>query len=98
MVVVVNHLHLTKPIESLRESMDRDALPQLSRLPGFVEAFLVNSDETHGIVIIVWEDRASAENGGKVMGPGWFHDNVAPFLASEQLRSVNEVVARLKAS
>jgi len=97
MVVVVNHLHLNKPIESLRESFDKEGLPLLARQPGFIEVFLVQSDVDHGIVIIVWEDRASADNGGKVMGPTWFHDNIAPYLASEQQRTVNEVVSTLRA-
>lgn len=96
LVFVVNHLHPTKPIDELRESFEKEGLPLLARQPGFIESFLVKSDEYHGIAIIVWDDRASPDNGGKVMGPTWFHDNVALYLSSEQLRSVNDVVVMLK--
>ena len=31
-------------------------------------------------------------NGAKTFGPTWFAKNVAPYLASEQQRSVGEVI------
>ena len=42
--------------------------------------------------MILWDSLENARNGGAVMGPGWFAQNIAPHLASDQVRTVEEVL------
>ena len=92
MYAVVNHLHVTKPIDEYREPMERELKPQLLGMPGFVAFHFVKVADDRAIVILLWQDAASADNGARQFGPGWFRTNVAPFLASEQQRSQGEVI------
>ena len=92
MYAVVNHLHLTKQIDEYRESVERELKPMLMAMPGFVAFHLVKVADDKCIVILLWEDATSADNGAKKFGPGWFHTNIAPYLASEQQRSQGEVI------
>jgi heme-degrading monooxygenase HmoA len=92
MFAVVNHLHFTKPVDEFRQPVQQEGLPLLKSLPGFKDFMLVKVSEDRAIVILLWEDGASAENGSKTFGPTWFARNFAPFLASEQQRSVGPVI------
>ncbi len=97
MFAVVNHLHLTKSTDEIGAAMQAEGLPILSQLPGFLDFHFVKVDDSHGIVIILWDTPANAQNGSAVFGPTWFAQNVAPFLASEQQRSVGPVLVSYKA-
>jgi len=92
MFAVVNHLHLNKPADEIAAAMQQEGLPILSRLPGFQDFYFVKVDDSHGIVIILWDTPANAQSGSQTFGPTWFAQNVAPFLASEQQRSVGPVL------
>lgn len=94
MFAVINHLHLDVPVETLKASMDAEGIPLLASLPGFKHIYYVKEDDTHAVVILLWETAADAENGSKVFGPSWFATNIAPHLASPQRRSMGPVVAQ----
>ena len=93
MVAVVNHLHFTIPIDDLRSIVQEDGIPLLSSLNGFKDFYFVKVDSTHAVVIILWNDAASADAGARVMGPNWFAKHFKPFLASPEDRCVGEVLA-----
>lgn len=92
MYAVVNHLHLSKPVDEFRATVANEGLPLLRELPGFKGFYFIKADPDHAIVVLLWEDAASADNGARTFGPTWFAKNVAPFLASEQQRSTGEVL------
>lgn len=92
MFAVVNHLHFNKPVDEVRESVLNGGLPILAGLPGFRDFYFVKSAEDRAIVILLWEDAPSAVNGSNVFGPTWFNDNIIPYLAGEQQRSVGPVI------
>ncbi len=92
MFAVVNHLYLTKPVDEFREPLERDGLPLLASQPGFIAFHLVRAADDHAIVVILWESPAAAQNGAAVFGPTWFHNNIIPYLKSEQQRSVGPVL------
>lgn len=94
MFAVVNHIHLSKPVDELRLPVEKEGLPLLSSFPGFQDFYFVKVDDTHLIFIILWDTAANAQNGAQKFGPTWFAQNVAPFLASDQQRSVGEVIVR----
>jgi heme-degrading monooxygenase HmoA len=92
MYAVVNHLHLSVPVDQIVEGMEREAIPLLKGLPGFQGIHLVKVASDRAIVVLFWDSAANADNGAKTFGPTWFAKNIAPYLASEQQRSVGEVI------
>jgi hypothetical protein len=92
MYAVVNHLHFSKPVDELRKAVEEEGLPLLVSLPGFKDLFFVKVAEDRAIVILLWQDAASADSGAKIFGPTWFAKNFAPYLASEQQRSSGPVI------
>ncbi|MBP9502851.1 MAG: hypothetical protein KBF17_11885 [Candidatus Promineofilum sp.] len=92
MFAVVNHLHFNIPVDEIRDTIKNEGAPILAGLPGFRDFYLVKSAEDRAIVILLWEDAPSAVNGSKVFGPTWFNDNIIPYLADEQQRSVGPVI------
>jgi heme-degrading monooxygenase HmoA len=93
MVAVVNHLHLNIPVDDLVSKVQSEGFPLLAEYPGFRGAYLVKAAADRCIVILLWETQADAESGARQFGPGWFKDNIAVHLASEQQRSAGPVVA-----
>jgi heme-degrading monooxygenase HmoA len=94
MHAVVNHLHLNKPVDEVRNSLEAEGLPLLASQPGFENFYFVKVDDSHAIVIIIWASAADAQNGAQQFGPTWFAKNIAPYLASDQQRSMGEVIVR----
>ena len=92
MFAVVNHLDVTKPVDELGVAIEQEGASVLAGLPGFKGFHFVKVDDTHCIVIILWNTPADAQNGAQQFGPGWFAQNIAPYLASEQERSVGPVL------
>jgi hypothetical protein len=89
---VVNHLHLKVPVEQIRSATEQEGLPILKGLPGFQGVNLVKTADDRMIVILYWDSPANADNGARTFGPTWFAKNIVPYLASEQQRSVGEVI------
>jgi hypothetical protein len=71
--------------------VDADGLPLLSSLPGFRGFYAVEEAADRAALVVLWESREAAMNRAQVVGPGWFHKNIAPHLASEQVRTLGEV-------
>lgn len=92
MHAVVNQLHFNKPVDEFRTALTDELLPLITSLPGFTDFNYVKVSDDRAIVIIFWQDAASAENGANTIGPTWFAENFAPYLASEQQRSTGEVI------
>jgi hypothetical protein len=94
MYAVVNHLHLSIPVDQIVDGVEREGISLLKTLPGFQGVNLVKVASDRVIVILYWDSAANADNGAKTFGPTWFAKNIAPYLASEQQRSVGELVVR----
>ncbi len=92
MYAVINHLHFSRPADDFRAAIEQDGLPLLASLPGFVDFLFVKTSEDRAVVVLVWRDAASADNGAKTFGPTWFAKHLAPHLASEQQRSGGPVL------
>lgn len=92
MFAVVNHLHLNKPVDEIRVSIEQEGAPLLATFPGFQGFYFVKEAEDRAIVIILWATPADAQSGAQKFGSTWFAQNIAPFLASEQQRSVGPVL------
>jgi heme-degrading monooxygenase HmoA len=94
MVAVINHLHLSKPVDELVGPLEKEGLPILASQPGFRDFYFVKTAADRATVIILWQDAEAAANGARAFGSTWFAQNFAPFLASEQERRTGEVVVR----
>ena len=92
MFAVINHLHLTKPVATLREPLEREVVPIMTKQPGFHSFSLVQTAEDRAVGIILWADEESAANGARVFGPTMFAVQIAPYLASEQDRMVGPIL------
>jgi heme-degrading monooxygenase HmoA len=96
MYAVVNHLHLSKPIDTFQSGLETEGMPLLASLPGFQNFYFVRVAEDRAIVILLWESAEAAERGARTFGPTWFAKHIAPHLASEQQRSAGEVIAQAR--
>jgi hypothetical protein len=93
MHAVINHLHVDMPVEQLRPGLEAGLLPLIRQLKGFRAFYFMREAEDRAAVVIIWATAEDAQNGAAIIGPGWFAQNVAPHLASEQVRAVGEVLA-----
>ena len=82
MFAVVNHLHLTIPVEQLRQGVEDEAIPLLAAVEGFRGFYFVQEAPDRAIVILMWESGESAAKGAQLFGPTWFAKHIAPNLAS----------------
>jgi hypothetical protein len=89
---VINHLHLSIPVDQIIEPLRGEGLAVLQAQPGFRGFQLIREADDRATAIILWEDGAAAQAGAAVFGPTWFAANIAPHLASEQQRTVGPVV------
>ena len=95
MFAVINRLHVSKPVNEFQATIEQEGLlPLLSSLPGYQSFYFVRLSEDQGVVIILWDSAAEAANGANVIGPTWFAQHIGPHLASEQQRSVGEVIVQ----
>ena len=92
MFAVVNHLQFSKPVDDFRVALEKEGLPLLASNKGFIDFHFVKEAEDKAIVLILWEDAASAQAGAKSFGPTWFTANLKPYLVGPELRSVGEVI------
>ena len=44
--IVMNHLHLDIPIEQVTAKMEKEAIPMISGLPGFIGVYLTENRRT----------------------------------------------------
>jgi heme-degrading monooxygenase HmoA len=93
MHAVVNHLHFTRPAEDFVQPMLDEGIALLANMPGFRGVYYVKEADDRGIIILLWESLADAAHASKTFGSTWFNDRIFPYLASEQRRTVGEVLA-----
>ena len=91
MYAVINHYHLSIPVDQIRPRFE-EAVPVVASMQGFQGAYLVKHADDQATLLLFWDTDADAENANKRMGPSWFATNVAPHLASPPQRSVGEVI------
>ena len=94
MYVVINHLHLDIPVDQILDSLREEFVPSLAGLKGFRHYYLVKEAEDRATVLIFYETAEDAANGAAAIGPTYFARHIAPHLASEQVRTVGEVVVQ----
>jgi hypothetical protein len=94
--VVINHLHLTVPVDQLATVVAREFELIFRAQPGFERFYLVKVGEEEAIVVIVWADEAAAANGASVIGPTLFAKHLVPVLASPQERTVGTAVVTIE--
>ena len=94
MYIVINHLHLSIPVNQVCPGLEQEGIPLLEGLPGFHGLYFVEHTEDRATVILLWESASDADNEAKTFGPTWFAKNIAPYLASEQQRSGGEVIVQ----
>ncbi len=94
--VVVNHLHLTVPVDQLATTVAREFELVFRAQPGFERFYLVKVGEVEAIVVIVWADEAAAEKGASVIGPTLFARHLVPVLASPQERTVGTALVTIE--
>jgi hypothetical protein len=92
MHAVVNHLHFKVPVAQLLPAIEQEFRPALAGLEGFHAFHIVQVAEDRAIVLIFWASAFHAQHGANVIGPTLFAKHIAPHLASEQQRSVGEVI------
>jgi hypothetical protein len=97
MFAVINHLHFSKPVAEFRAGLAQEGLPLLASQPGFRDFYFVQEGEDRAAVIILWASAEDAANGARAFGPTWFAQHIAPYLASEQQRSMGEVMVQYQA-
>ena len=52
MYVVINHVHLTVPVEQLRQPLEMEGVPILAAQPGFAGFAFVREADDRAVVII----------------------------------------------
>ncbi len=92
MYAVINHLQFNKPVEEFKAILQNDGIPVLSKNAGFIDFHFIKVDEYKAIVLIIWEDAASAQAGAKSFGPTWFATHVKPFLTGAENRDTGEII------
>jgi hypothetical protein len=97
MHAVVSHLYLTIPTDQLGTAAKQSGLAVLKQQPGFRGLNLVKVANDRVIVVLYWDTAADAQHGTATFGPTRFAQNIAPFLSSEQQRSVGEVIVQYSA-
>lgn len=93
MHIVVNHLHLGRPVPvDALIALAEEALPACRQIPGFVSAQLVRVDDEHHMMVVIGEseETLSAVSGGP--GGAWVGTHLRPLLTRPPERYVGEVL------
>jgi heme-degrading monooxygenase HmoA len=94
--IVINHLHLTEPVDGLVDEIRAAFEPAFGAQPGFRHFWLVREADDRAAVIIEWESPEAAMAGSQAIGPTVFHDVIARRLAGEQVRTMGAVVVEIE--
>jgi hypothetical protein len=97
-VIVVNHLHLSEPIDGIRAEIAREFEPAFRAQPGFRNFWLVRNADDRVTVIIEWDSAEHAASGAGAIGSTVFNRVIAPRLAGDQDRSMGPVVVEVEPS
>lgn len=93
MYAVVNHLRFKDPVtQATIEQFQNDAIPRL-RQAGCLGTHVVEVDERHLILVILFASRAVADRITETIGSPFMREHVVHLLGEPTQRSVGEVVA-----
>jgi len=92
MFAIMRKYHGQQPgaIAEIGRRFQAELLPQLSRLPGFVSYNLVHAPNDVGIVVQVFQDRASGEAANKI-AVDWAKQNVAALAGTPEI-TMGEII------
>jgi hypothetical protein len=76
--VVINRITLSVPAGEVLADIEREVVPVLAALDGFVGFTLVQTGPAEVVVIIRWTSVDAAAAGAGVLGPGAFNTWIAP--------------------
>lgn len=94
--IVINHLHLSEPVDGLVDEIRATFEPAFRAQAGFRHFWLVREGDDRAAVIIEWDTPDDAIAGSQAIGPTVFASVIAPRLASDQVRSVGPVLVEIE--
>lgn len=93
MHAVVNHLSFAEPVtQATIEKFQNDAIPRM-REAGCLGIHVVQVDDRHLILVILFESRDAADRLTETIGSPFMREHVVPLLDQATQRSIGEVVA-----
>jgi hypothetical protein len=94
--IVVNHLHLSEPVQDATIEASREAV-QLVVDAGGLAAHVVEVDDKHLILVLLFASAEDADRIAREVGGPWMREHLTPLLAGGTERNVGEVVASARA-
>ena len=92
MHTVVNHLHLSEPVQETTVEASREAL-QLVVDAGGLSAHVAKVDDKPLILVLLFTSAEDADRIAREVGGPWMKEHITPLLADGTERSLGEVVA-----
>lgn len=94
MYAVVNHMKLSRPLDSnIIERMSSELMSNLAKMPDFANALCVQVADDGIVIVVICESEEALERCHQEVGSPWVGANLAPYLASTD-RKVGPVIAR----
>jgi hypothetical protein len=90
--VVVNHLHLRDAVTDTTVQAAQEAVQGVVAAGGLA-AHVVEVDDRHLILVLMFAGPEDAERVSREVGGPWMRENIVPLLARDTERSVGEVIA-----
>jgi len=91
---VVNLLTFKEPIDrALFEAAERELVPRMREVEGFVDLYVVQTSATEVILVILADTVETLDRIATEIGSPWMMTNVVPLLAGPPQRHVGPVVA-----
>jgi hypothetical protein len=90
--VVVNHLHLSDPLNEETTKALHDAV-HLVVDAGGLSAQVAKVDDRHLILLLTFANAEEADRVAREVGGPWMREHIVPLLARDTDRSVGEVIA-----
>jgi hypothetical protein len=89
---VVNHLHLSDPLNEETTKALHDAV-HLVVDAGGLSAQVAKVDDRHLILLLTFANAEEADRVAREVGGPWMREHIVPLLAGDTDRSVGEVIA-----
>jgi hypothetical protein len=94
MAAVVSLLTFKEPFDrGLFEAAERDLVPQMREVKGFVDLYVVQTSDTEAILVILGDTVETLDRIATEIGSPWMVANVVPLLAGSPQRHVGPVIA-----
>ena len=90
----MNLLTFKEPFDpALFEAAERDLVPQMRAVEGFVDLYVVQTSDTEAILVILGDTVETLDRIATEIGSPWMMANVVPLLAGPPQRHVGPVIA-----